>query len=105
MVAYFQRRNIILIIKEVRCLYHNMVWSNKYRMADQDLIFDHFVGLVVKMSTSRAKEPGSIPTCAMGTFSSCYTTQYPIMCLDAIGSMLRHVGPVSVYCDWVKQKV
>ena len=64
-------------------------------------------GLVVKVSVSRAEDPG---------FESCLrrdTSDFKILALQwlpcqapgVIGSVLGLVGPVSVYCDWVRWKV
>ena len=71
---------------------------------------DRLVGLVVKASASRAEDPG-FESCWQRDFSGSSHTRdlkigIPVATLpDAwcyIGSMLGLVGPVSVYCDWVK---
>ena len=51
---------------------------------------DRLVDLAVKASASRAEDPGS-------------ESRLPVMCV--IGSALELVGPVSVYCDWVRWRV
>ena len=71
------------------------------------------VGLVVKVSASGAEVPSSIPACDVGIFSGrVMPVTYklalqwlPCQAPGVIGSALGLVGPVSVYRDWVKQKV
>ena len=71
------------------------------------------VGLVVKASTSRAKDPGFESRFATGFFRGRVipVTQklalqwLPCQAPGVIGSVLALVGPVSVYCDWVRWKV
>ena len=70
------------------------------------------VGLVVRRPPRERKIPGSNPACA-GIFSgSSHTSDLKIgtpvatcQAPDAVGSELGLVGPVSVYCDWVRWKV
>ena len=69
------------------------------------------VGLVVRRPPRERKIPGSNPACA-GIFSgSSHTCDLnigtPVACQapGVIGSALGLVGPVSVYCDWVRCKV
>ena len=67
----------------------------------------HLIGLVVKASASRA---GSKPACAGIFLGSSHTSDLkigtPVATLPGIiGSALGLVGPVSVYCDWVRWKV
>ena len=68
------------------------------------------VGLVVKASTSRATDLCSIPAFAVGGFPGRHTSDLvlqwlPCQAPGVIGSVLGLVGPVSVYCDWVRWKV
>ena len=60
------------------------------------------VGLVVKASASRAEGPG-FESRLRGIFSgSSHTSDLKIDTPGVIGSALGLVGPVSVYCDWVR---
>ena len=65
------------------------------------------VGLVVRRSPRERKIPGSNPACD-GIFSGSSHTQklalqwLPCQAPGVIGSALGLVGPVSVYCDWVR---
>ena len=64
-------------------------------------------GLVVKASASRAKDPGFNPRLRRGEVSwSSHTSDLnigtPVAAPGGIGSALRLVGPLSVYCDWVR---
>ena len=68
------------------------------------------VGQVVKASASRPEDPGSNPACA-GIFPvSSHTSDLkigtpvaiPCRAPGDIGSVLGLVGPVSVYCAWVR---
>ena len=67
------------------------------------------VGLVVKVSASRAADLGSVPRFRCGSlFRSSHTSDLnagtPVATLpDAwrYGVSAGTVGPVSVYCDWV----
>ena len=68
---------------------------------------DRLVGLVVRRPPRERKILGSNPACA-GIFSgSSHTCDLnigtPVATLP--GSVLGLVGPVSVYCDWVRWKV
>ena len=70
------------------------------------------VGLVVRRPPRERKVPGSNPACG-GIFSgSSHTSDLnigaPVLTCQApgvIGSALGLVGPVSVYCDWVRWKI
>ena len=77
---------------------------------DHKLLSHHrLVGLVVRRPPPDRKIPGSNPACA-GIFSgSSHTSDLkigiPVATCKApgvIGSALGLVGPVSVYCDWVR---
>ena len=72
----------------------------------------HLVGLVVKASALRAADPG-FKSCLHrgnftglshtgdlknGRFSVCLPCQVP----GILGSAMGLIGPVSVYCDWVR---
>ena len=78
-------------------------------MNEEDLL----VGRVVKVSTSRAEDLGSIPAFAVGVVlgrvrpvSSKLVIQWlPCQALGVLGSLPRLVGRVSVYCDRARQKV
>ena len=67
-------------------------------------------GLVVKASTSRAQDPGFESLLATGFFLGrvISVTQklalqwLPCRVLGGIGLALGLVGPVPVYCDWVR---
>ena len=59
---------------------------------------DCLVGLVVKVSASRAAGLGSIPAFAVGLFQGRVT---PIIGTPRLGLF----GLVSVHCDWVRQTV
>ena len=68
------------------------------------------VGLVVKASASRAEGPGFSFRLRRDFPWSSYTSDFKKMALQwlpcqapgVIGSALGLVGPVSVYCDWVR---
>ena len=68
---------------------------------------DRLVGLVVRRPPRERKIPGSNPACT-GIFSgSSHASDLkigtPVATLPGvIGSALGLVGPVSVYCDWVR---
>ena len=71
---------------------------------------DRLGGLVVKASASRAEGPGFESRFAPGFFrgrvipvTSKLALQWlPCQAPGVIGSALGLVGPVSVYCDWVR---
>ena len=74
---------------------------------------EHLFGLVVRRPPRERKIPGSnCPACA-GIFSGSSHTRDLKLALQwlscqapgVIGSVLRLVGPVSEYCDWVRWKV
>ena len=69
---------------------------------------DRLVGLVVKASASRAEDPG-FESRLRRDFSGVESYQslqwLPCQAPGVIGSVLGLVGPVSVYCDWVRWKV
>ena len=68
------------------------------------------VGLVVRHPPRERKVPGSNPACAGIIFQGQVipvTQKLALQCLPCqapgvIGSALGLVGPVSVYCDWVR---
>ena len=71
---------------------------------------ERLVGLVVKASTSRAEDPvfesRLLREFCRGRVIP-VTSKLPLHCLPCqalgiIGSALGLVGPVSVYCDWVR---
>ena len=76
--------------------------------------FQRLVGLVVKSSASRVKDPGfKSPLVpweflgfwieSYGRFKNCVVFQWlPVRVPDVIGSGVGLVGSVSVYCDWVR---
>ena len=72
-------------------------------------VSDRLVGLVVRRPPRERKVPSSNPACA-GIFSESSPTSdlkigAPVATLPGawcFGSALGLVGPVSVYCDWVK---
>ena len=63
---------------------------------------------MVKASALRAADLGSIPAFPRGTFSgSSHTSDLNCITLVAalpgvVGTALELVGPVSVYCDWMR---
>ena len=71
------------------------------------------VGLVVRRLPRERKIPGSNPACSGIFWGSSHTSDLKKMALQwlpcqepcVIGSALRLVGPVSVYCDWVRLNV
>ena len=75
---------------------------------------DRVVGLVVKVSDSKAEDPG-FESRLRWDFSGIkfYRTVSPKLAIQwlpyqasgVIGSVLGLVGPLSVYCDWVRWKV
>ena len=73
------------------------------------VIMYRLVGLVVRRLPRERKIPGSNPACARIFSESSHTSDLnigtPVATLQApgdIGSALGLVGPVSVYCDWVR---
>ena len=75
---------------------------------------DRFVGLVVKASASRAEDPRVRIPLAPGIFlGSSHISDLKILALQWLpcqapgvtGPALGLVGPVSVYCDWVRWTV
>ena len=77
---------------------------------DPSLTIDRLVGLVVKASASRAEDPGFESHLRRGFFrgrvipvTSKLALQWlPCQAPGVIGSALGLVGPMSVYCDWVR---
>ena len=73
-------------------------------------VCDHLVGLVVKASALRAEDPGFESHLRQDFFrgqvipvTSKLALQWlPCQVPDIIESALGLVGPVSVYCDWVR---
>ena len=71
------------------------------------------IGLVVKASASRAEDPGLESRLRRDFFrgrvipvTSKLALQWlPCQTPGVIGSVLGLVGPVSIYCDWVRWKV
>ena len=71
---------------------------------------DHLVGLVVKVSASRAEDPGFGSRLRRDFFrgrvipvTEKLALQWlPCQAPGIIGSALGLVGPVSAYCDWVR---
>ena len=77
-----------------------LIWKNR------------LVGLVVKASASRAEGPGfesRLRRDFFGVESYQWLKHWyqwlPCQAPGVIGSVLGLVGPVSVYCDWVRWKV
>ena len=74
---------------------------------------DRLVGLMVKASASRAEGPGFESLLRRDFFGvesyqrlKNWALQWlPCQAPGVIGSALGLVGPVSVYCDWVRWKV
>ena len=73
---------------------------------------DRIVGLVVRCPPRERKIPGSNPACArifrsriIPVTSKLALQWLPCQAPGIIGSALGLVGPVSVYCDWVRWKV
>ena len=73
---------------------------------------DRLAGLVVKASASRAEDPGFESRFRRDFSGSSHTSDSEIgtpaatfQAPGVIGSALGLVGPVSVYCDWVRWKV
>ena len=70
-------------------------------------MFDRLVGLVVRRPPRERKIPGSNLACAWMFSGSSHTSDLqigtPVATLPGvIGSALGLVGPVSVFCDWVR---
>ena len=70
------------------------------------------VGLVVKVSASRAEDPGFKSHLCQDFSGFSHTSDLkigtsvaPLSPPGVLGSVLGLVGPVSVYCDWVRWKV
>ena len=70
---------------------------------------NHLAGLVVKASASGAEDPGFESRLWYDFSASSHTSDLklalqwlPCQVPGVIGSALGLVGPVSVYCDWVR---
>ena len=73
---------------------------------------NRLVGLVVRRPPREQNIPGSNPACTGIFAGSSHTSDLkigtpwlPCQAPGVIGSALGLVGPVSVYCDWVRWKV
>ena len=73
------------------------------------LLTVRLAGLVVKVSASRVEDPGFESRLRRDFFGSSHNGDLklafqwlPCQAPDVIGSVLGLVGPVSVYCDWVR---
>ena len=80
------------------------------RRATSSTRLTRLVGLVVKASATGAEDPGFESRCAEIFPGSSHTSDLkphwlPCQAPGVIGSVLGRVGPVSIYCDWVKWKV
>ena len=74
------------------------------------LLGDRLLGPVVQVSSSRVEDPGFESRLRWDFSGSSHTSDLeigtPVATLPGmIGSALGLVGPVSVYCDWVRWKV
>ena len=65
----------------------------------------HLAGRVVKASASRAEDPGFESLLRRDFFGVEPYQWLSRQASSVIGSKLGLVGPVSVYCDWVRWKV
>ena len=82
----------------------------EYFINDFSLRADCLVGLVVKAYTSRAENPGfefrlsrDFSGGRVTPVTSKLALQWlPCQAPGILGSVLGLVGPVSVYCDWVR---
>ena len=67
---------------------------------------DHLAGLVVKVSASGAEDPGFesrfFPGQVIPVTSKLALQCQPCQAHGIVGSALGLVGPVSVYCNWVR---
>ena len=86
---------------------------SKHPVTNRPLKWDRLAGLVVTASASRAEDPG-FESRLRRDFSVVESYQWlknwhssglPCQAPGVIGSALPVVGPVSVYCDWVRWKV
>ena len=89
------------------CLDTRCFWVSYMHVFCIFVFADRLVGLVVRRPPRERKVPGSNPACA-GIFSgSSHTCDLnigiPVATLP--GAWRYRVGPVSVYCDWVRWKV
>ena len=70
---------------------------------------DRLVGLVIMASTSRAEDPGFESRLSRIFLRSSHTNDSPVaipcQAPGVIASALGLVGPVSVYCNWVRWKI
>ena len=74
-----------------------------------EILLSRLVGLVVKASASRAEDPVFKSRLQRNFSVSSHTSDLkigiqwlPCQALGAIGSALGLVGPVSIYCNWVR---
>ena len=82
-------------------------------LGGQDHSDYRLVGLVVKASASRAGDPRFESRLCWDFFGvesyqwpkNWHSSDYPCQAPGVIGSVLGLIGPVSVYCDWLRWKV
>ena len=98
---------IIIIISIIFLIINTIIIT-----IEPDCITHHLTGLVVKVSTFRAEDPEFESACTrifrgrVIPVSLKLAFQWlPCQAPGAIGSVLGLVGPVSIYCDWVRWKV
>ena len=87
---------------DVSPLYHQISFSGR----------DRLDGLVVKASASGAEDPGFESHLRRDVSVSSHTSDLklalhwlPCQAPGVIGSALGLVGPVSVYCDWLRENI
>ena len=81
--------------------HHDLLWR-------VSTVNNCLVGLVVKASVSRAEDPASNPAAPgffRGRLQKLALQWLPCQAPGVIGSVLGLVGPVLVYCEWVRWKV
>ena len=85
------------------------LYQSVFGLAVQSVMLHRLVGLVVNASASRAKDLGFESRLRRDFTRSIHTSDLkigtPALLFQApgdMGSALGLVGPVSVYCDWVK---
>ena len=92
---------------QLRMLHHSGAYTDRFHCSSPP---DRLAGLVIKASASGADDPGFESRLRRDFSGSSHTNDFkigtpvaiPCQASGIIGSALGLVGPVSVYCDWVR---
>ena len=102
----------IVVLRKTHTLYapsiRNIPKAGIQTVTKPLMLLNRLVGLVVRRQPRELKNPGSNPACAGIFFRGrvipvTLAPQWlPCQAPGVIGSALGLVGPVSIYCDWVR---